>query len=255
MRASENLLEKRVVAHVFGRHVLQILASGDDLIAPLAHVAIFVGEQLKGGAICGGDGGNGSLAQAVIGLPLEAGHPGIGDGDGILNRRGDSDLPFPDGRYRLNRGGEKLLRKTRRRGLAGCAGCGGGDNQGDLVVLEGDSAICNLSQSFNVDIGAAIDLDDAGFARLNIDDEHLGMWLRLRGNEDRQGKNNWQSKPWIEGPSSHRGVSYEDFVSVTALRPSSRPGKRRAIILASGRTFDAVTRFADSSKQCENAYL
>jgi len=206
MRASENLLEKRVVAHVFGRHVLQILASGDDLIAPLAHVAIFVGEQLKGGAICGGDGGNGSLAQAVIGLPLEA-------------------------------------------------GCGGGDNQGDLVVLEGDSAICNLSQSFNVDIGAAIDLDDAGFARLNIDDEHLGMWLRLRGNEDRQGKNNWQSKPWIEGPSSHRGVSYEDFVSVTALRPSSRPGKRRAIILASGRTFDAVTRFADSSKQCENAYL
>src|SRR5215472_2117658 len=192
MRASENLLEKRVVAHVFGRHVLQILASGDDLIAPLAHVAIFVGEQLKGGAICGGDGGNGSLAQAVIGLPLEAGYPGIGDGDGILNRRGDSDSPFPDGRYRLNRGGEKLLRKTRRRGLAGCAGpgCGGGDNQGDLVVLEGD-------------IGAAIDLDDAGFAGLTVDDEHLGMWLRLRGNEDGPGKNNWQSRPWIEGLSSH----------------------------------------------------
>ena len=83
---------------------MKSFARGDELIAPLLHIVVFVREQLKGGAIRGRDGGNGSLMQAVTGLPLEGGHPGIGDGDGILNRSGDSDSPFSDGRYRLNRG-------------------------------------------------------------------------------------------------------------------------------------------------------
>ena len=36
----------------------------------------------------------------------------------------------------------------------------------------------------------------------------------LRGDKDGQGKNNRQRKPGVEGLRSHRGVSYEDFVSV-----------------------------------------
>jgi hypothetical protein len=42
----------------------------------------------------------------------------------------------------------------------------------------------------------------------------LGVRRRLRGYEDGQGKNNRQSKPSIEGVSSHRGVSYEGFASL-----------------------------------------
>jgi hypothetical protein len=83
---------------------LKSFARSDELIAPLLHVVVFVGEQLKGGAIRCCNGGNRGLTQAVTGLPLEGGHPGISDGDRILNCSGDSDSPFSDGRYRLNRG-------------------------------------------------------------------------------------------------------------------------------------------------------
>src|SRR4029077_1409882 len=115
-----------------------------------------------------------------------------------------------------NRGREKFLRETWGRGLAGCAGarCGCRNSQGDLVVLEGDGAVRNLREGLDVDVGTAVDLDDCGFARLAVDNEGLRMRRGLRGDEDGQSKNNRQRKPGVEGLCSHRGVSYEDFVSV-----------------------------------------
>lgn len=62
-----------------------------------------------------------------------------------------------------------------------------------------DTGHLRLERGFDVDIEAAVDMDDGGFAGLDVDDEGLRMRRRLRGDKDGQGNNNWQRKPGIEG--------------------------------------------------------
>lgn len=71
VRACEDLLIEGVATDFGGGRVLEIFASGDDLIAPLLHVVEIVGEQLKCGTIRGSNSGYGRLAESVIGTPSE----------------------------------------------------------------------------------------------------------------------------------------------------------------------------------------
>jgi hypothetical protein len=76
-----------------------------------------------------------------------------------------------------------------------------------LIVVDGEAAIPDLREGFDVDVGPTIYMDDCGLSRLPVDEENLSLRRGLCRHEKGQGKNNRQRRPNVECVSSHREFS------------------------------------------------
>jgi hypothetical protein len=68
------------------------------------------------------------------------------------------------------------------------------------MALDGDDAVRDLGQGFNVDVGAAIDLPDCRSGTLPIHDEDfilIRCALREEDSRERQNKSHWQEESRI----------------------------------------------------------
>jgi hypothetical protein len=66
------------------------------------------------------------------------------------------------------------------------------------MALDGDDTVSDLSQSFNIDVGAAIDLPDCRSGALPVHDEDFtGCALREEDSRERQNKSQRQEESKI----------------------------------------------------------
>src|SRR5713226_6014596 len=244
LAATADFGQRRVVlqgVRIHGHGAIEYLARRENAVRPARQLIRFILEQLESVLIVLG-------GRSYFRLP-ETGHdpppfvlsPIVADSQSVSDHCPDSSPHLPHFRQLGDRRGCKAARKpwwrlsgrgvgSRSAGVSGAGiggrgigGSGAGRSAGvrdrycqyDAMALNGDDAVSNLGQSFNIDVGAAIDLPDCRSGALPVHDEDFifsRCALREEDSRERQDKSQRQEESKIA-----MFVHHARFTSISAL--------------------------------------
>jgi hypothetical protein len=169
-------------------------------VAQIAHVVEFFGEERKNILVRSCVSCERSESESLLCLSAVCCEPLFCEGEAAIDGVFQSRVPFPQLCYCFDARGDKVLREPRN-GSGRCRGVCDGTRQAqdNLISVETDSALDEAGEAFDLDIVAAINLDDPSGARLSGDDERIALLCGERQRESRHDEERGERPPGFDG--------------------------------------------------------